>query len=420
MFGHESAAIESDLRCAEDACRTGLEIVAINRRRVEEGLEGVEHLAILPLAGDGAHRAERGKLEILHTTAVSIEHGDTAVRVGQIGGDEFPIDDAHVLEYVFGLGDDLFHVPALGSYRDHPVAGRVEVGQNVQNPAIIADELVARVEVVEKLHDGAVETRLLGVDEIEVVQTIALVGPVPHVENGVVACIRDRDAETPFGLIGAFVDEPVFRLRCPATVVVDLLVQIDAPLRLVVFGLRIARVEETFIVVGPGRARELDEAQMVGLVFRGLDIADAELLPVGAARGDTVSEPFAVVAEGKHRERGSALFGERVRVEKDLGLRVERLLLVQDGLVLEPVIFEKDTPDGSRIVFITGSRDDQGRGKNNYQVFVVIHLLQGERSEPAGSGSPGGTASNGAICSSLRACPWRRRSLCVRVTNYDL
>ena len=61
----------------------------------------------------------------------------------------------------------------------------------------------------------------------------------------------------------------------------------------------------------------------------------------------------------------------------------------------------------------------KGRGKNNYQVFVVIHLLQGERSEPAGSGSPGGTASNGAICSSLRACPWRRRSLCVRVTNYD-
>ena len=63
--------------------------------------------------------------------------------------------------------------------------------------------------------------------------------------------------------------------------------------------------------------------------------------------------------------------------------------------------------------------DGKGRGKNNYQVFVVIHLLQGERSEPAGSGSPGGTASNGAICSSLRACPWRRRSLCVRVTNYD-
>ena len=80
--------------------------------------------------------------------------------------------------------------------------------------------------------------------------------------------------------------------------------------------------------------------------------------------------------------------------------------------------FSKDKPkrDPKKPGRKPGSK---GRGKNNYQVFVVIHLLQGERSEPAGSGSPGGTASNGAICSSLRACPWRRRSLCVRVTNYD-
>ena len=75
--------------------------------------------------------------------------------------------------------------------------------------------------------------------------------------------------------------------------------------------------------------------------------------------------------------------------------------------------------DAVAVVPYTFMSAPKGRGKNNYQVFVVIHLLQGERSEPAGSGSPGGTASNGAICSSLRACPWRRRSLCVRVTNYD-
>ena len=33
-------------------------------------------------------------------------------------------------------------------------------------------------------------------------------------------------------------------------------------------------------------------------------------------------------------------------------------------------------PDGTSLLF-TAITEDKGRGKNNYQVFVVIHLLQG-------------------------------------------
>ena len=77
-----------------------------------------------------------------------------------------------------------------------------------------------------------VETRLFGIDEIQVVQPISLVGPVRDLDNGVVPRVRDRDAKTPFRLIRALVDETVLRLWCPSTVVIDLLVQVDAALRL--------------------------------------------------------------------------------------------------------------------------------------------------------------------------------------------
>ena len=155
-----------------------------------------------------------------------------------------------------------------------------------------------------------------------------------------------------------------------------------------------------------------------GILYR--KIAEARRETTRDALTDSIED----VMEGRFRADGKWLQPPRALDQQlflsEIGSAIEACLdQAPTRQRLAFVLREIDGISSEELCNILGVSRTKGRGKNNYQVFVVIHLLQGERSEPAGSGSPGGTASNGAICSSLRACPWRRRSLCVRVTNYD-
>ena len=82
----------------------------------------------------------------------------------------------------------------------------------------------------------------------------------------------------------------------------------------------------------------------------------AKLLPGGPRRPETVSAIRMVEDDGLHRPRSYIMQGDN---ELDLTLR------------------ERSEPGALCRAVGVGPRGLKGRGKNNYQVFVVIHLLQG-------------------------------------------
>ncbi len=87
--------------------------------------------------------------------AVLAEDRHAAMRILEIEGDEFLVHERDALENVVGLRDDL--LPALSGLRlnvdrDHPVAGSVLVGAEIEKRTVVSQELVAGVEVVEEPH----------------------------------------------------------------------------------------------------------------------------------------------------------------------------------------------------------------------------------------------------------------------------
>ena len=184
LRGLVARGVEVDLRRLEDARLAGLEVVPEDRRRILERGEGVEHLVVLPLTADRGDRPQGGQVEALPEPPVQGEQAELGVGVVQVVGDERVVDDLHRLQNVVALRDDLAPPGPLGVPRvdrDHPLAGRIEVREEVEQRTVVADEPVARVEVVEQPNDLARHPRMLRVFEIEIVDTVAPVGAEPHV-----------------------------------------------------------------------------------------------------------------------------------------------------------------------------------------------------------------------------------------------
>ena len=86
----------------------------------------------------------------------------TALRVVEIAEDEAVPHDARDEQGVLGLRDDLQPVAGIRPPdvdRHHAVARRVVVGQEVEALAVVAQEVVGGVGLVEDGHDLAVEAR---------------------------------------------------------------------------------------------------------------------------------------------------------------------------------------------------------------------------------------------------------------------
>ena len=138
------------------------EVVAVDRRREEERGEGEVEDLVLPGPAQLSDRADAGKRHVPLEGAVHGVDGEAALRVVEIAEDEAVPDDARNEQGVLALRDDLQPVAGIRAPdvdRHHPVARRVVVGQEVETLAVVAEEVVGGVELVEDGHDLAVEAR---------------------------------------------------------------------------------------------------------------------------------------------------------------------------------------------------------------------------------------------------------------------
>ena len=336
--------IEVDRRRLEHARDAALEGVTEDGRGVEERREGVEHLVVLPLPADCADRAERREREILHESPVAREQAQPGGRIVHVVGHERVVDDLDSIEHVRGLRDDLAPAGPLGVPgidRNDALAGGIEVGEEVEHGPIVPHERVARIEVVQQPHHLARDLRALGLLQVEVINPVPPVGTEPYLQHRIPAVVGHLGVHSPVGLVRSLVDEHVLRLIRAQAVVIEALKPVHLGERLV-DRLRVPAVEEAGAIVGPRRARELDPLEVIGPVAPLRDIAHAELLPIGAARRRAVGQEPPVVRDRQGRERHRTVFGQEVRVEQRLRVRRERRLFVQDGLVLETIVLEKE------------------------------------------------------------------------------
>ncbi len=255
----------------------------------------------------------------------------------QIRGHESVAHHAHVLDRIGGLRyhrQPVAAQPVVDVDRDHARARSLEVRLDEEGGAEVVHERVRRLEVVDELDDGSVDHRLPRVVEVDVVEPVPCVRPLPHGDHRVATVLRDRRAEAPIGFVGALVDEHVLRLRPTHHVVVQLLMLVHRQERVLALRRVVARIEEAAVVLRPRRLGELHPFEGVDEILARGHVAHADLLPVGAARRHAVREMAAVVARLEEREGDRAVARERVRVEQHVTVLVELALHVQHGLVL--------------------------------------------------------------------------------------
>ena len=234
------------------------------------------------------------------------------------------------------LGDDLLPVSAAGLRdvdRDDAVAGRPQVGLEIEHRPLVVDELVARVELVEELDHRSVLPA-----EILVEEGILPVGAPADADDEVAAVLGRSGVEAPFLLVGPMVDQLVLGLRRAEAVVEDFLVVVPGLVFLAGFRRVVAGVVEALVVLRPGGAGELRPLEEVRVVISGGDVAHPPLVPVGPGAGNGVGHQGAVVREGEVGEGHGAVGRERVGVQQDAGFRIEGGERVEDRLVLQAVI----------------------------------------------------------------------------------
>ena len=167
----------------------------------------------------------------------------------------------HAVERLLRLGDDLLPVLGLrlaGVDGDHPAAGRVAVGLEPEDRAVVVEERVFVVEVVDQLDEGRV-----GVAQGLVEDAVLVVGPLRHGDDQVRAVVGDAAVELPLLVVGTLVDEDVVLLGRPELVEVELLIVVGPLQVLAGLGLGEAAVVEAAAVLGPRGPGELDPAEQV-------------------------------------------------------------------------------------------------------------------------------------------------------------
>ncbi len=138
---------------------------------------------------------------------------------------------------------------------------------------------------------------------------------MPHVHDRVTPVLGDERSKAPLRLIWPLIDQLIIRLIGTEPVVVKFLVTVRLLVGVTLGRFRVAGIEETFTVVGPRGAGELDPLQMIVQVPFRLDIPYEELAPVGTARGGAVDEQLPVLGEVEDTSGDGPILRELVGVE---------------------------------------------------------------------------------------------------------
>ena len=124
----------------------------------------------------------------------------------------------------FGLRDDLLEILFLGLAQidgDQPLARGVEIGAKIEHRAVVADERIIVVEIIDQIDafaDGSLQ--------IVIGDAILRVGALAHRDDQIAAVFGDVAAKIPIGMLGLGVHQFVFRLRRAQAMIENLLVEI--------------------------------------------------------------------------------------------------------------------------------------------------------------------------------------------------
>ena len=174
----------------------------------------------MPMTAETASAADAGERDVADEFAVEIEAFHLGLRIAQILAEHLAAHGADALQQdLRHFGHDDAPVAALRLADvdgDDFVARRIQIREEVEDGAVVVDEVVACVVVVEQFHDRSASGYLLVED------AVLWLGAEPDLDNEVVAIFRDAAAEAPLGLVFALVDELILALRFAERVEVEL------------------------------------------------------------------------------------------------------------------------------------------------------------------------------------------------------
>ena len=331
--------VEVDLGAAELGGLSGREVESVDRRRLVVRGEAVEGLAVAATPAETTGCSDARQLDLAHERAVGAQHADERPHILQVLGEDEVADHARALEHLRLLGHELAQrLQALADIeRDDAAARRLEVGGRVEGRAVVSDD---RPLVRKRADDLA---RLRGwIAEIADEEQVLRIGAFVDRDDEVASVLRDACAEAPGRVLGPREDERVLPLRRAEAVVADLVVEVERLELLARLRLGEAAVEEALLVLRPRCAGELRPADLVGQDRARRDIHHAPAGPVGSGLALREGKQVARIGERHASERDGAVLRPSVRVEQDARLAVERILDVDDRLVLEAVVLGED------------------------------------------------------------------------------
>ena len=141
------------------------------------------------------------------------------------------------------------------------------------------------------------------------------------------------------GILIIAVHQLVLRLVIAKTVIPDRVLLVVARQLGALSRLRITAVEKAITM--PGGTAKLHPTEAVGQLLAGSDFHHPKLLPVTAGIRAGDRHVFIVFGKVHQRDGRRAVLGERIGVDKHLRLTLKSLLIIDNRLVLQTVIFGK-------------------------------------------------------------------------------
>ncbi len=269
---------------------------------------------------------------------IEIQHVGLAGDIFQIRDEDFAARDSGLLQD-FRFFRDEFRPGGAGRIKqEQVVVGSLVIGLNQKLAADIFDDIVR---IIGDLRNDGTE-RFLGFGEVAIIDAIAALAfsPVGDAEDCESFVLRGADVVKALGIGLVLKDEFILGLGSANAVEVHGVENVFG--REFVGRIRrgIAAIEEA--IARPADVGGFDPFQSVGENFAGSDFHDVDFLPIGTSSRNAVGDVTAVLGNIENAEARSAVFGKLVGIEKHFGGGVEAALDVEDVLVLQAIVFEKE------------------------------------------------------------------------------
>lgn len=359
LFGDEVIQIDTlEFNSFEQSQRSvdGLsEITRVDRRRRKKRFQTNEDLrfSLISPSGDVSDR----KIELSNRSTVGhrveIENG---FDVREISNEkELLVDTCHIFENVARMfSDDLFRFFRLAVHADQTEVRRLSIGAEIEKIAFGGDEVIDGVHRVDYFRPlRSRDDRIRGVCQRKKPDFVLTQGSFGDTGEKILSVIgRFQREEMSIEFVGTTSETDVRRSRRVQSMEIDFLNicsihfdrrRTDFFVALLIGGVGIGGVEDSSIVRCPTKRRELrPEKNIVEFLARG-HVEEIDRRPIGARVGDTVTECSTIEGEIQRLNGDSSIFGELIRIEKNLRFirgTLQRLQFVINILILQTRVHE--------------------------------------------------------------------------------